>query len=133
MQRGDLTWAQNVVERWAIREAVPAPKVTTILTSKEKLLSGYKINTIVLNEKAWDMLKMDGKILLLAQPFSYHVQYAFGTDTDDEKAHELALELVLYEIELWSDATGVKMTRLMNIKSVSKLISLLDQRHARVQ
>jgi hypothetical protein len=52
MKYGDLTWAQNFIERWAIRQAVPAPNVITISTNKEKLLSGYKTNTIFVNEKA---------------------------------------------------------------------------------
>ncbi len=126
MQHDDLIWAQNVVERWAIRQAVPAPNVTTVLTSIKELLSGYGDNTIVVNENAWDKEKMDGKVLLLAKPFSYYIKYAFDPETNDEKAHKLALELALYELELWSDATGVEIMRLMSIKSVSKLRSLLD-------
>ncbi len=125
MQHDDLIWAQNVVERWAIRQAVPAPKVTTILTSTKELLSGYGDNTIVINENAWDKQKMDGKVLLLAKAFSYYIKYDFDPDRNDEKAHKLALELALYELELWSDATGVELMRLMNIKSVSKLRSFL--------
>ena len=125
MQHDDLIWAQNVVERWAIRQAVPAPKVTTILTSIKELLSGYGDNTIVINENAWDKQKMDGKVLLFAKAFSYYIKYDFDPERNDEKAHKLALELALYELELWSDATGVELMRLMNIKSVSKLRSFL--------
>jgi len=125
MQHDDLIWAQNVVERWAIRQAVPAPNVTTVLTSIKELLSGYGDNTIVINENAWDKERMDGKVLLLAKAFSYYIKYDFDPERNDEKAHKLALELALYELELWSDATGVELMRLMNIKSVSKLRSFL--------
>ena len=33
MQHDDLIWAQNVVERWAIIQAVPTPRLTMILTT----------------------------------------------------------------------------------------------------
>lgn len=125
MQHDDFIWAQNVVEKWAIRQAVPAPKVAKILTSIKELLSGYGDNTIVINENAWDKQNMDGKVLLLAEAFSFYIKYAFDPERNDEKAHKFALELALYELELWSDATGVELLRLMNIKSVSKLRSFL--------
>jgi hypothetical protein len=125
MSHDDWIWAQNVVERWAIRQAVPAPKVATVLTSTEELLAGYGDNTIVINENAWDKQRMDGKALLLAKAFRYYIKYDFDPDRNDEKAHKFALELALYELELWSDATGVELLRLMNIKSVSKLRSFL--------
>ena len=131
MEDRDVMWAQKVVDRWSIKKAVPAPKVTTISTSDEITLSGYQDSTIILNERAWDKEDLAGKILLLADPFSYHIQCALGHEPDEEKADELARELVVYEVELWSDATGVKMTRLMNIKTISKLISLLEARPAR--
>ena len=125
MSHDDWIWAQNVVERWAIRQAVPAPKVATVLTSTKEMWSGYGDNTIVINENAWDKQRMDGKVLLLAQAFSLYIKYDFDPDRNDQKAHRLALELALYELELWSDATGVELLRLMNIKSVSKLRSFL--------
>ena len=131
MEDRDVTWAQNVVDRWSVKKAVPAPRVTTISTSEEIALSGYQNPTIILNEKAWDKQELVGKILLLADVFSYHAQCASGAEPDDEKASELAHELVLLEVELWSDATGVRMTRLMNIKTISKLMSLLEARYAR--
>ena len=130
MEGRDVMWAQNIVDRWSVKKAVPAPRVTPISTSEKITLSGYQNSTIILNEKAWDKQDLAGKILLLADPFSYHVQCASGTEPDDEKADELARELVVYEVELWSDATGVKMTRLMKIKTISKLISLLEPRPA---
>lgn len=130
MENRDVTWAQNVVDRWSVKKAVLVPRVTTISRSREIALSGYRDSTVIVNEKAWDKQDLAGKILLLADPFSYHVQCASGTEPDDEKADELARELVVYEVELWSDATGVKMTRLMKIKTISKLISLLEPRPA---
>lgn len=131
MEDRDVTWAQNVVDRWSVKKEVPAPRVTTISTSEEIALSGYQNPTIILNEKAWDKQELVGKILLLADAFSYHARCASGAEPDDEKASELAHELVLLEVELWSDATGVRMTRLMNIKTISKLMSLLEARYAR--
>lgn len=131
MEDRDVTWAQNVVDRWSVKKEVPAPRVTTISTSEEIALSGYQNPTVILNEKAWDKQELVGKILLLADAFSYHAQCASGAEPDDEKASELAHELVLLEVELWSDATGVRMTRLMNIKTISKLMSLLETRYAR--
>ena len=128
MEDRDVTWAQNVVDRWSVKKAVPAPRVATISTSEEIALSGYQNSTIILNEKAWNRQDLAGKILLLADPFSYHVQCASGTEPDDEKADELARELVVYEVELWSDATGVKMTRLMKTKTINNLMSLLEAR-----
>ena len=125
MQHDDWIWAQNVVERWAIKQAVPAPKVATVLTSTKELWSGYGDNTIVINENAWDKQKMDGKVLLLAKAFSYYIKYDFDPERNDQKAHRLVLELALYELELWSNATDVELMRLMNIKSVSKLRSCL--------
>ena len=130
MEDSDVTWARRVIERWAIRKAVPAPRVTTISTAKERMLSGYQNNAIILYEKAWDKEKLPGKIMLLADPFSYHIQCALGHEPDDEKADELARALAVYEVELWSDATGVKMTRLMKIKRISKLMTLVEPRPA---
>jgi len=133
MQHDDWIWVQNVVERWAIKQAVPAPKVATVLTSTKELLSGYGDNTIVINENAWIKQKVDGKVLLLAKAFSYYIKYDFDPERNDEKAHKLALDLALHELELWSDATGVELLRLMSIKSVSKLLSLRDRRYLRAQ
>jgi len=128
MEDRDVTWGQNVVDRWSVRNAVPAPSVTTISTSEEITLSGYRDSTVIVNEKAWDKQDLAGKILLLADPFSYHVQCASGAEPDNEKASELAQELVLLEFELWSDATGVRMTRLMKTKTINNLMSLLEAR-----
>jgi len=133
MQYDDWIWTQNVVERWAIRQAVPAPKVATILTSTKELYSGYGDNIIVINENAWDKEKMDGKVLLLAKAFSFYIKYTFDTEGNNEKTHKFTLELALYELELWSDATSVELLRLMNIKSVGKLVSLRDQKCLKVQ
>jgi len=130
MEDRDVTWAQNVVDRWSVQKEVPAPRVTTISTSEEITLSRYQDSTIIVNEKAWDKQELAGKILLLANPFSYHVQCASGTEPD-EKAWELARELVVLEVELWSEATGVRITRLMKIKTINNLMSLLDARPAR--
>jgi hypothetical protein len=33
MKDRDVAWAQNIVERWSVKKAVPAPMVTTISTS----------------------------------------------------------------------------------------------------
>ncbi len=41
---------------------------------------------------------MDGKILLLARPFSYNFQYGSGREFDHNTAQELSLELILYEV-----------------------------------
>ena len=130
MENSDVTWDQNVIDRWSVKKAVPAPRVTTVSKSEEITLSGYQNSTIILNEKAWGKQELVGKILLLAQPFSRHVQCVSSTELDDKEESELAGELVLLEVELWSDATGVRMTRLMNIKTISKLMSLLESQHA---
>lgn len=79
------------------------------------------------------MLKMDGKILLLARPFSYNFQYGSGREFDHNTAQELSLELILYEVKLCSDARDVKMTQLTNNKSVNELVGLLNQRYASVK
>ena len=131
MEDRDVTWAQNIVDRWSVKKAVPLPRLTTISTSEEIALSGYQDSTIILNEKAWDKQDLLGKILLLADAFSYHAQCASGAEPDDEKVSELAHELVLLEFELWSEATGVRMTRLMKIKTINDLMSLLEARPAR--
>ena len=121
MENSDVMWAQKVIDRWAIKKAVPAPRVTTISTMEEKMLSGYQNNTIILYERAWDKQDLLGKILLLANPFGYHIQYALGQKPDDDKAWELATELVLLEIELLATATGVEMTQLMKIKKINNM------------
>ena len=126
MENSDVIWAQNVVERWAIKKAVSAPRVITISITKEKMLSGYQNNTIILDEKAWDKEDLLGRILLLANPFGYHIQCASGIEPDDDKAWELATELVLLELELLETATGVTMTRLMRIKKINNLTILLE-------
>lgn len=130
MNNADVAWAQNVIDRWSVKKSVPAPTVTTIAKSEEIPLSGYIDFTIIVNGEAWVKHDMLEKILLLAKPFSYHVQCTSGAEFDKEKASELASELVLLEVELWSDATGVRMTRLMKIKPISKLMSLLRARPA---
>lgn len=130
MQDADVVWAQNVVDRWSTKKSVPAPRVTTIPTDEEVPLSGYRDSAIILNQKVWDKLDLAGKLLLLADPFSYHVRCASGTVTTDEEMSELARELIVLEVELWSDATGVRMTRLMKIEAISKLMSLLKARPA---
>lgn len=121
MENSDVAWAQKVIDRWAIKKAVPAPRVTTVSATKEKMLSGYQNNTIILYGKAWDKQDLLGKILLLANPFGYHIQCASGVEPDDEKAWELASELVLLEFELLADARGVTTTQLMKIKRVTDL------------
>ena len=133
MKEGDLTWAQNVIDRWSVKKAVPPPMVTTIATGEEIPLSGYIDSTIIVNGKAWAKHDMLGKLLLLADAFSYHVQCVSGIESDDEKARELAGERVVLEVEVWADATGVQMTRLMKIRSISKLMSLLEARPARTR
>jgi hypothetical protein len=52
------------------------------------MLWGYKDATIILSEKAWDKQELPGRILLLADPFSYHVQWASGTEPNGKKAWE---------------------------------------------
>lgn len=126
----DMSWAQNVIDRWSVKKSVPAPSVTTIAMSKEIPLSGYIDSTIIVNEEAWIKHDMMGKILLLADGFTYHLQCTSGAEFDKERAFELTTELVLLEVELWSDATGVRATGLMKIKSISKLMSLLRGRPA---
>ena len=121
MEKADVIWAQNIVERWAIKKAVPVPRVTTISATKEKMLSGYQNNTIILYEKAWGKEDLLGKILMLANPFGYHIQCASGIGPDDEKAWELAHELVVTEVELLADARDVTTTRLMKTKRITDL------------
>ena len=130
MQDGDVEWARNVVDRWSTKKAVPAPRVTTTPTSEEIALSGYQDSTIILNEEAWVKLELAGKLLLLADPFSYHVRCVSDTVNTDEEMSELARELIVLEVELWADATGVGMTKLMRMKSVGKLRDLLNTRSA---
>lgn len=121
MENSDVRWAQKVIDRWAIKKAVLAPRVTTISTMEEKILSGYQNNTVILYERAWDKQDLLGKILLLANPFGYHIQCVLGQKPDDDKAWELATELVLLEIELLATATGVEMTQLMRMKKINDL------------
>jgi len=35
MQDADVAWAQNLVNRWATKQAVPAPTVITVPSGKE--------------------------------------------------------------------------------------------------
>jgi hypothetical protein len=130
VEESDIAWAQNVVDRWSVKTAVPAPSVTTISTSKEITLSAYQNSTIIVSEKAWDRQNLSGKLLLLANPFGYHVQSFSNTKHNDERAWELIRELVVLEVELWSDATGVKMAQLMKIKTIKNLMCLLAARPA---
>ena len=126
MQDTDVAWAKSVIDRWATKKAVPAPRVTTTAESETIELSGYQDSTIFVNGKAWDKLELAGKLLLLADPFSYHVRCVSDTVYTDKEMSGLARELIVLEVELWSDATGVAMTKLMRTKSVSKLVDLLD-------
>ena len=121
MQDADLEWAQRVINRWSIKKAVPAPKVTMIPPCEEIPLSGYQASTVIVNQKAWDKEDLLGKIMLLANPFGYHVQRISGAETDDKEAWELAHELVVVEVELQADARGVSSTRLMRLKSIADL------------
>ena len=121
IERNDVLWAQRVIDRWAIKKAVPTPMVTTIATGDEIPLSGYLDSTIIVNGKAWNKNDILGKLLLLADAFSYHVQHVSGVAPDDEKASQLACELVLLEIELLADARGTNMTRVMNTKRIADL------------
>ena len=121
MENSDVTWAQKIVERWAIKKGVPAPRVTTIAATKEKMLSGYQNNTIILYEKAWDKEDLLGKILMLANPFGYHIYCASGIEPDNEKVWGLAHELVVTEVELLADARDVTTTRLMKTKRITDL------------
>ena len=130
MQDTDVGWAQRVVDRWSVKKSVPAPRVITVPTGMDIPLSGYLDSLIIVNEKAWDRLDFPGKLLLLADPFSYHVQCSSERITTDDEISQLASELVVTEVELWSDATGVRMTRLMSLKSISKLMKLMEARLA---
>jgi len=51
-----------------------------------------------------------------------------STVNTDEEMRELAREIIVPEFELWLDATGVRITKLMQIKTVSKLASLRQAR-----
>jgi len=124
MRDADVEWAQNVVDRWSTKKGVPSPKVMSVPTSGEIKLSGYQDSTIIVNGRSWDRLELAGKLLLLALPFGHHVQAVSETVPDDNEIRDMTRELVVIEVELWSDATGVQMTRLMNMKSISKLLSL---------
>ena len=126
MQENDVAWAQSVIDRWAIKKAVPAPRVKTTAESETIELSGYQDSAIFVNGKAWDKLELAGKLLLPADPFSYHVRCVSDAVNTDEEMSDLARGLIVLEVELWSDATGVAMTKLMRTKSVSKLVGLLD-------
>lgn len=104
--------------------------MTTTPKSEETALSGYQDSTIILNEKAWVKLELAGKLLLLADPFNYHVRCVSDSVNTYEEMSELARELIVLEVELRSDATVVGMTKLMRMKPVGKLIDWLNTRSA---
>jgi|GEM_PF-6408236 len=128
MQDSDLTWAQNVINGWATKKAAAAPTVTTIPESEEIPMSRCQDSKIIVNGEAWGKQELADKLLLLADPCICRLRCISDAVKADEEMSELAHELIVLDIELWSDATGVSMTKLMRMKDVKKLTSMLEAR-----
>lgn len=118
------------MDRWGTKKAVATPMVTMKPESEEVAVSGYQDSTIMMNEKSWGKMEHAGKLLQLSNQFGYHVPCVSDTVSTDKEMRKLARKIVVPESELWSDATGVRITELVETRAVRKLMSLRQERPA---
>jgi len=119
MEKTDVIWAQNVIERWSTEKAIPAPRVRMTLRMKQRMLGRYKDNTISLYQKAWREDDLLGKILVLAHEFGHHIQHTSGLEFDDDNASELGREFVDLELRKLAEVRGVTVAGLMKMKEIN--------------
>ena len=119
MEKTDVVWAQNILNRWAAEKAIPAPRVRMTSRMKQRMQGRYKDNTISLYQKAWREDDLLGKILLLAHEFGHHIQRTSGLEYDEDSASELGSEFVDLELRILAEARGVTMAGLMKLKEVN--------------
>lgn len=119
MEKTDVIWAQNVIERWSTEKAIPAPRVRMTSRMKQRMLGRYKDNTISLYQKAWREDDLLGKILVLAHEFGHHIQHTSGLEFDDDNASELGRELVDLELRKLAEVRGVTVAGLMKMKEIN--------------
>jgi hypothetical protein len=119
MEKTDVIWAQNVIERWSTEKAIPAPRVRMTSRMKQRMLGRYKDNTISLYQKAWREDDLLGKILVLAHEFGHHIQHTSGLEFDDDNASELGRELVDLELQKLAEVRGVTVAGLMKMKEIN--------------
>lgn len=113
VEKTDLIWAQNIVNRWAAEKAMPAPRVRMTSRMKQRMLGRYKDNTIFLYQKSWHEDDLHGKILVLAHEFGHHIQKIFGLGFDEDNASELGRPFVDLELQAMADARGVTVAALL--------------------
>ena len=121
MEKTDVIWAQNVIERWSTEKAIPAPRVRMTSRMKQRMLGRYKDNTISLYQKAWREDDLLGKILVLAREFDHHIQHTSGLEFDDDNASELGREFVDLELRKLAEVRGVTVAGLMKMKEINDL------------
>ncbi len=119
MEKTDIIWAQNIVNRWAAEKAISAPRVRMTSRMKQRMLGRYKDNTIFLYQKSWCEDDLLDKILVLAHEFGHHIQHTSGLEFDDDNASELGKEFVDLELRILAEARGVTMVGLMKLKEVN--------------
>jgi len=119
MEKTDVIWAQNVIERWSTEKAIPAPRVRMTSRMKQRMLGRYKDNTISLYQKAWREDDLLGKILVLAHEFGHHIQHTSDLEFDDDNASELGREFVDLELRKLAEVRGVTVAGLMKMKEIN--------------
>ena len=119
MEKTDVVWAQNTVDRWAAEKEIPAPRVRMISRIKKRMLGRYKDNTILLYQKSWCENDFLGNIVVLAHEFGHHIQKTLGLGFDEDNASELGKEFVDQELRILAEARGVTEADLMKMKDIS--------------
>ena len=113
MEKTDVIWAQNVVDRWAAEKAIPVARVRMTSRMKQRMLGRYKDNTIFLYQKSWCEDDLLGKILVLAHEFGHHIQTTSGLGFDEDNASELGREFVDLELRVLAEARNVTVAALL--------------------
>ena len=119
IEKTDVVWAQNVIDRWAAEKAIPVARVRMTSRMKQRMLGRYKDNTITLYQKAWREDDLLGKILVLAHEFGHHIQKTSGLETDEDSASELGREFVDLELRMLAEARGITVANLMKLKEIN--------------
>jgi len=119
MEKTDLIWAQNIVNRWAAEKEILAPRVRMTLRMRQRMQGRYKDNTISLYQKAWREDDLLGKILLLAHEFGHHMQKTLSLGFDEDNASTLGREFVDLEFRILAEARGVTVADLMKMKEIN--------------
>ena len=119
MEKSDVIWAQNIIDRWAAEKAIPSPRVRMISRMKQRMLGRYKDNTIFLYQKPWREDDLLGKILVLAHEFGHHIQKTLSLGFDEDNASALGREFVDVELRILAEAMGVTVAALMKMKKIN--------------